>query len=94
MIIKLTDEFRRQYKKADKRIKKSFEQRLAIFTKNPMDIELKNHPLREPYDGQRSINITSDWRAAYKTEEGKDNVVIYFTVLGTHEQLYKKSGKN
>lgn len=85
MIIKFTDQFRMQYKKADKRIKKSFDQKLAIFTKNPMDIQLNNHLLRKPYEGQRSINTTSDWRAIYKTEKN----IIYFTAFGTHKKLYR-----
>lgn len=29
------------------------------------DLELNNHPLREPYQDLRSIDITSDYRALY-----------------------------
>lgn len=91
MIVKFTEQFHEQYKKVDRRIKKSFEQGLTLFIKNPMDLQLKNHPLlREPYLGQRSINITSDYRAIYKSEDGGEEVVIYFTALGTHKQLYQK----
>ncbi len=91
MIVKFTEEFHEQYKKADRRIKKSFEQRLALFIKSPMDLQLKNHPLqREPYLGQRSINITSDYRAIYKEVILEDNNYIYFTAFGTHEELYNK----
>ncbi|GEM_PF-199056 len=86
MIIKFTDQFRRQYKKAEKRIKNSFEQNLAIFTKNPMNPQLNNHPLRKPYEGHRSIDVTADWRAIYyKTEDD----IIYFTAFGIHKYLYR-----
>lgn len=89
MIIKFTDHFRRQYKKTDVRIQKQLKQCLGIFAKNPNDPQLKNHPLKREYEGQRSIDITSDWRAIYR-EAGKveDEEVIYFTSLGTHDQLY------
>ena len=33
---------------------------LKLFEKNPNDLELNNHPLREPYQGLRSIDITAD----------------------------------
>ena len=89
MIIRFTDHFRRQYKKADVRIQKQLKQRLEIFTKNPNDHQLRNHPLQKEYEGKRSIAITSDWRAIYR-EAGKveDEVLVYFTALGTHNQLY------
>lgn len=91
MVIRFTDEFRKQYKKANKRIKKSFDERLAIFIKNPLDLQLRNHPLREEYAGQRSIDVTADWRALYTESDGKDEVIIYFTILNTHKQLYSKN---
>jgi len=89
MIIKFTDNFRRQYKKADVRIRKKLKLRLEIFKKNPNGPQLKNHPLQREYEGHRSIDITSDWRAIYR-KAGKvdDEVIIYFTALGTHSQLY------
>jgi len=88
MIIRFTDAFRKQYKKADKRIQKSFDERLKIFLQNPMNPYLRNHPLRIPYQGQRSIDVTNDWRAVYKNVETQDTTIIYFTALGTHKQLY------
>lgn len=89
MIIRFTDHFRKQYKKADVRIRKRLKQRLAIFIKNPNDLQLRNHPLHREYEGKHSIDITSDWRAIYR-EVGKveDEVIVYFTAIGTHSQLY------
>lgn len=88
MILRFTDVFRKQYKKADKRIQKSFDQQLKIFLQNPMDPQLRNHQLRIPYHGQRSINVTNDWRAVFKSVQSADDTIIYFTALGTHNQLY------
>lgn len=89
MIIRFTDHFRKQYKKADVRIRKRLKERLAIFKKNPNDLQLRNHQLKREYEGNRSIDITSDWRAVYR-ESGsvEDEVVVYFTAIGTHSQLY------
>jgi addiction module RelE/StbE family toxin len=89
MIVKFTNHFRRQYKKADVRIRKRLEKRLEIFIKNPNDPQLRNHPLRGEYEGKRSIDITSDWRAIYREPEKMGNgVIVHFTALGTHSQLY------
>ena len=92
MKIKFSKEFLKQYKKADIRIRQRVDEKLLIFEKNPMDISLKNHPLHGIYLGDRSIDITSDWRAIYKElpEVEKTESIAYFTTLGTHNQLYRK----
>ncbi len=83
--------FIKALKKADVRIRKSFKQKIVIFNQNPHSPELNNHPLKREYLGYRSIDITANWRAVYKeTQEGKE-VIAYFALLGTHDQLYRKS---
>ncbi|MBU2632729.1 type II toxin-antitoxin system YafQ family toxin [Patescibacteria group bacterium] len=88
MIVSFTDQFRKQYKKANVRIRNRFDIVLKKFINNPMDHELRNHPLHEKLEGFRSVDVTSDWRAIYK-EENQDEIVFYFVALGTHSQLYK-----
>ncbi len=83
-------EFYRRYKKADVRIQKSVDERIRIFRKNPMDPQLNNHPLRKPYQGYRSIDLTADYRAIYKERPQEKEIIAYFTGLGNHKQLYKK----
>ncbi len=83
-------EFYRQYKKANVRIQHRVDQRLRLFRKNPMDPKLNNHLLRESYQDYRSIDITVDYRAHYKELSREEEVVAYFVVLGTHNELYKK----
>ena len=93
MNVKLDPDFFKQLKKLDIRIRKNFRERIAIFAKNPLDPHLNNHELREPYKGLRSIDITNDYRAVYEEMTvGKDSVA-YFSLLGTHEELYKKHKK-
>lgn len=88
MIIRYSPTFFRKLKEADVRIKKSVKKRILLFSKNPHDPQLNNHSLKREYKGHRSINITSDWRSLYKEKrEGKDTIA-YFSLLGTHKELY------
>lgn len=89
MIVKYTDNFLKQLKKSDVRIRKAFKQRLTLFVENPNDLELNNHPLQKEYAGFRSIDITANYRAIYKEVIQKDDTYIYFTSFGTHAQLYR-----
>jgi len=88
MIVKYTDNFLKQLKKSDIRIRKAFKQRLLLFIKNPNDLELNNHTLQREYVGFRSIDITADYRAVFKEVLQEDDTYIYFTSFGTHHQLY------
>lgn len=88
MIVSFTDQFRKQYKKVNVRIRNCFDIILEKFISNPTNSELRNHPLHGKLEGFRSIDVTSDWRAVYK-EEQQDEIVFCFIALGTHSQLYK-----
>lgn len=88
MIVKYTDNFLKQLKKSDVRIRKAFKQRLLLFVENPNDLELNNHPLQKEYVGFRSIDMTANYRAVYREVIQEDNTYIYFTSFGTHSQLY------
>ena len=90
MKIQYDPDFLKKLKKVDVRIRRSFEQRLRIFLKDPDNPELKNHSLREPYLGYRSIDITSDYRAFYEEVVTEEEEIAYFSALGTHEELYRK----
>lgn len=88
MIVKYTDNFLKQLKKSDVRIRKAFKQHLLLFVKDPNDLELNNHHLEREYVGFRSIDITADYRAVFKEVTQEDDTYIYFTSFGTHSQLY------
>lgn len=91
MTVRYTGNFLRQLKKSDVRTRKAFRKRLLIFTKNPHDPELDNHPLEREYYGYSSIDITADYRAIYIEVMLEDDTYIYFTSFGTHEELYGKA---
>jgi mRNA-degrading endonuclease YafQ of YafQ-DinJ toxin-antitoxin module len=75
-------------KNVDIRIRKSFYHKIAVFEKNPFDPRLNNHPLQEPYQGLRSIDITNDYRAIYEEVPSGNETVAYFSLLGTHKEIY------
>lgn len=93
MIIKYSLVFLKTLKKLNVRIRKSFKKQILLFSKNPNDPQLNNHPLKREYQGLRSIDITADWRAIYEEKQEGGEETAYFVLIGTHKQLYGKSGK-
>lgn len=91
MIVKYSPSFLKAFKKVDVRIRRSFKQRILIFSKNPNDLQLNNHPLKKEWQGYRSIAIAADYRAVYKETTMGEHIVAYFVTLGTHDELYKIS---
>lgn len=59
--------------------------RLTLFTKQPLHPILDNHPLSGSWRGYRSISITGDWRVIYEPI-GTD--VARLMEVGTHHNLY------
>ena len=82
--IEFTPYFTKQRKAAPLAIKEVFRETLELFLEEPNHPALRNHPLSGKYTGFRSIDVTEDWRALYRTE-GKQ---IIFVDIGTHEELY------
>jgi addiction module RelE/StbE family toxin len=76
------------YKKADVRLRKSVNEKVQMFEKNPFELELNNHPLRDKWAGCRSIDITNDYRGVYKEVQEGRKLNAYFIALGTHKELY------
>jgi addiction module RelE/StbE family toxin len=68
------------------KIKTQMIERITLFTRDPLNVVLRNHSLNTPYKGSNSINITGDYRAIYNLV---DKQTAMFTHIGTHSQLYK-----
>lgn len=83
-------EFEKQLAKVPLSIKKAFRKRLALFLLEQTHPQLRNHELAGKLSGQRSINITGDWRAIFIQQEDQEGkLTVKFKMLGTHSQLYK-----
>lgn len=89
MQIRFGRKFNKQYDKTDKKIKDSFDKKIKLFIQNPLNPQLRNHPLKGVLQGYRSINITGDWRALYSEFKEGEEIIIVFEMLGKHSQLYK-----
>jgi addiction module RelE/StbE family toxin len=88
MRVQYDPDFLANLKAANVRIRKSFDQRIALFKQNPNHTQLHNHALKAPYEGFRSIDITSDYRAIYEEVPSGEETIAYFFLLGTHQELY------
>ncbi|KKW02810.1 MAG: hypothetical protein UY36_C0001G0002 [Parcubacteria group bacterium GW2011_GWA1_49_11] len=89
MKVKYSPSFLAIAKKANVRIRKNLKERIEIFSKDPNNPRLNNHPLRKEFQGYRSIDITSDWRSIYKETKIGGETGAYFVALGTHQELYE-----
>ena len=88
MIVQHDPALFKKLKKVDIRIRKSFYEKIAVFEKNPLEQHLNNHALKDKYEGFRSIDITNDYRAVYEEVPSGTETVAYFSLLGTHDELY------
>lgn len=90
MQINFAKKFKKQYEKADSKIKDAFDQRFELFKEDIFHSLLNNHALTGQYSGYKSINVTGDWRAIYsESEDENGRKIIIFELLGTHSELYK-----
>jgi addiction module RelE/StbE family toxin len=92
MRIVFDKDFFKKLKKVNVRIRKSFKANILLFSENPHNPKLNNHLLKKEWEGYRSIDITADWRAIYKELQEGGEVVAYFIALGTHKDLYERTG--
>ena len=86
MRVKLKPSFRQKLETVPSQVQKQAFRQLRLFKKDSSHDTLRNHALRKPYFGSRSIDITGDYRAIYKEFRGE----AHFYLLGTHPELYGK----
>jgi len=75
--------FRKRYSH-DTDVQKRFHERLELFSLNPGNPILRDHPLKGTKTGFRSFSITGDIRVIYVVV----NEIAYFIDIGTHNQVY------
>lgn len=94
MNVKLDPDLLKKLKKVNVRIRNRFKEQIHLFSKNHNATELNNHALHEPHVGLRSIDITNDYRAVYEEVTIGGEKVAYFSLFGTHKELYKQKKRN
>lgn len=82
----LTKGFEKQLKKLSKKLQGKTIEKLIMFTQDPFNHRLNNHPLKGEWLGFRSVSIAFNLRAVYK-EINKNTV--RFVALGSHSELYE-----
>ena len=87
MRVDRTSQFKKSFKKADRKIQVATIKRLVLFAHATHHPLLNTHSLTGKWRGYYSINVTGDWRAIfrYSTDE-----TVLFVELGTHSQLFGK----
>lgn len=77
--------FKRHYRKLSSALQIRADERLSLFSKDPFNPILNNHPLHGEYTDKRSINIGGDYRIVYREIE----ISVYLLIdIGTHNELY------
>lgn len=66
-------------------LKLAIERSVHLFTKNPDDSRLDNHPLKRRMEGKWAFSITADVRIVYEFI-GRNSV--RFLVIGPHTKVY------
>ena len=88
MTIQYNPGFLDKLKSVNVRVRKSFHEKINLFRKDPSNARLRNHALEGVYIGFKSIDITNDYRAIYEEVAIGEETIAYFTLLGTHKELY------
>lgn len=78
-------QFQKHGKKLNSKQRQHVSERLHLFLDNPFHPTLNNHALKGKYLDYRSINITGDLRAIYKSVNENECI---FVALDTHSNLY------
>ncbi len=86
MKVLLHKNFKKQYKKLQKKKQLKCVERLLLFEEEFNNELLNNHALSGDMIPLRSINIDGDLRALYEILD--DGEVAHFIKLGTHSELY------
>ncbi|KKS33434.1 MAG: Plasmid stabilization system [Parcubacteria group bacterium GW2011_GWC2_42_13] len=77
--------FKKQFKKLKDGEKRKFREKIKLFVNNPFNPILNNHQLHGKRKDYRSINVTGDLRAVFKSI-GNDAAI--FIAIDSHSNLY------
>lgn len=64
------------------------EKQILLFTKNPDDTRIDNHPLAKRMEGKWAFSVTDDIRIVY---EWIGKTTVRFLAIGPHQGVYRKS---
>ena len=82
----LSAEFKENFEKLPKHIKKKFLRRIKIFFDNPFHPILRTEKLNPPFQNEYSFRIDSDYRVIFAFIKERK---ILFITCGHHNWIYK-----
>lgn len=89
ILLKFSKDFQKEVSRLNRAQLNQLTKRLALFRNDPGHPKLRKHKLYGRMKGFYSINISGDLRAIYYLlKENKYELIVGFTRLGTHSQLY------
>jgi addiction module RelE/StbE family toxin len=85
MRVKFQESFTKQFKKLTKQQKQLVSDTIELFAEDPMHNSLRNHPLKDKWNSNRSISA-DDLRLHYRII---DKNTALFVAVGTRDELYR-----
>ena len=85
MILLPSNGFRKKMKRFSAKLQRAVKERLRLFRENPSHPLLNDHALAGDRLGQRSINVTGDWRLVYILITPD---TAFLLDIDTHHNLY------
>ncbi|MCL4357611.1 type II toxin-antitoxin system mRNA interferase toxin, RelE/StbE family [Patescibacteria group bacterium] len=86
MKVKFQKSFTGQFKRLSETKKQLATDTIELFTADPMNDSLRNHPLKDKWVNYRSITANDDLRLHYRVID-KDTAL--FVAVDTHYELYR-----
>jgi len=87
--IRFSRKFVKKYDRLPQKVQQAVDSRINLFEQSPSHPLLRNHALVGRLNDYRSINITGDYRAVFKTiTRSKTETTFLFILIGTHSELY------
>jgi len=80
-------QYRKQYKKLAESDKEAVKKTISVFSGEPFDRRLRNHPLKGEFSGLRSISAGFDLRIIFREEDSY--AIVEFIQVGSHSDLYE-----
>lgn len=86
MQIKYHKIFQKKFKRLSPKLKQKTISVIEIFTKDPYNPALRNHPLKGQLKGLRAFSVTGDIRIVF--EENDNYVFVIMLDIGIHNHVY------
>lgn len=85
MQVVLATQFRKRFAKLPPKVRQRFEERLALFMREPFHPSFHNHPLTGNLVGYRAFSVTGDYRVIFRLLDAE---TVKLVDIGRHQHVY------